>query len=208
MIRISFSCTAYPEWNNYPKSCLDALNKNKNAKSGYIDIYTAGDIYNVFCEQEKRGGGWTQVIRQKLDKVGEVAMTPINDLSLAYTEVMFIACKNHWFQYAMHAIAWKSKGYSTYLNYLQFSGKKYLAQNPKGATILPNAVYVPESFFKRYGPQPDQCYFDQTQTPSFCHYQFIIQSKGKLEGFGDFESTVHQYTGDNVFHYDYAIYVR
>ena len=199
----------YPEYTTYGKSCLDLKSKNPNAKSGYYEIFTAGNIVNVYCEQEKENGGWTQVAAVKLDKAGVQPAIGINDLGLNYKEVMFISCKNHWAQYATHAYVWKSKGYTALFNYLQFSGKKYYVKHPSaGWNAMPGQTIIPLTEFRRMGPKPNQCYMGDQNVPDYCFYQFVFQSKGKLEAFGDVESTTGQWTGDNQFHYDFRLYVR
>ena len=202
-------CVDYEEI-HYAKNCKEILNQGYKT-SGLYHIFKAdGTTLEVFCEMNIAEGGWTQLLHVTQKVVDTTAEYAIDDHQIVYDNVMFIACKNHRFSYNKDLWPhWSSKGYNTVLNYLKFDGKPYMVKAPKDEFTTPaDTQYISVSSFKRMGPVPTVCYFENVNTPGNCFYQFILPKQGVLQGFGDRRSASTVDTMLNRFDYDFTIYVR
>ena len=146
-----------------------------------------------------------------MEKPGNFPIVEINDMDLAYNEVLFAATPNHYLLYEQTAPnSWKSKGYNSWINYLELNGKKYIVSPPSTNKWdqMAGQTVVPLSTFRNIGAVPDTCQYGTTNYKNYCFYEFIFPAKGKLTSFGDIESITGQWITDNKYNYDFSIYVR
>lgn len=210
-----------------PKSCLEIKKSNPNAKDGIYSIRPKSALVQADCLMESEGGGWTKIAGEKKSVTGLYPKLKIDDLGMNYNEVMFTSCKAHGFTLDTqpdvadcfrNPILWKSSGYNSFVNFLEFVGtdnvaRKLMTQPPGEKEywgVLSGRKYISLDEFDNIVESPKDCYFEDRLKDCSCMYAFVLCGQGKLIGFGDIESELGRsaLTYDNRFDYDFEIFVR
>jgi len=68
-IRREYSCP--------PKSCIEVRQRNRNARTGYYNIWLSGRMEQVFCEMKINGGGYTFLNKYTVSRLSSTGLAQL-----------------------------------------------------------------------------------------------------------------------------------